>query len=84
MDGEYLLEKLENRGFKAYIVGGFVRDRLLGINSYDVDITTSASPDQILETFKDFKTIELGKKFGTIKVLYQGQEYEIKIGRAHV
>lgn len=77
MDGEYLLEKLENRGFKAYIVGGFVRDRLLGINSYDVDITTSASPDQILETFKDFKTIELGKKFGTIKVLYQGQEYEI-------
>lgn len=77
MNEEYLLEKLENAGYESYIVGGFVRDRLLGIDSYDVDITTLANPDQILEVFRDFKTIELGKKFGTIKVLYQGQEYEI-------
>lgn len=77
MNEEYLLEKLENAGYESYIVGGFVRDRLLGIDSYDVDITTLAKPDQILEVFRDFKTIELGKKFGTIKVLYQGQEYEI-------
>lgn len=74
---ERILEKLENDGHKAYLVGGFVRDSLLGIKSYDVDITTSAKPDEILETFKDFKTIELGKKFGTIKILYMDQEFEV-------
>lgn len=72
-----ILEELENSGYKAYIVGGFIRDKLLGLKSFDMDITTSANPDQILETFKDFKTIELGKKFGTIKVLYKDQEFEI-------
>ncbi|MDY6018226.1 MAG: HD domain-containing protein [Anaerococcus sp.] len=77
MDEKYILGKLEKAGFESYIVGGYVRDRILGEKSYDVDITTAAKPDQILEIFKDFKTIELGKKFGTIKVLYKDIEYEI-------
>jgi len=46
-----VLSKLEEKGFKAYIVGGFVRDYLLGIASYDVDIATSAQPKDIKEIF---------------------------------
>lgn len=46
-----ILLKLEEKGFKAYIVGGFVRDYLLGIASYDVDIATNAQPKDIKEIF---------------------------------
>lgn len=46
-----ILEKLENKGYKAYVVGGFVRDYLMGHISYDVDIATSALPNEIIETF---------------------------------
>jgi tRNA nucleotidyltransferase (CCA-adding enzyme) len=46
-----ILEKLVSNGFKAYIVGGYVRDYLLGINSFDVDITTDAKPNEIVEIF---------------------------------
>ena len=48
-----LLEEITSRGFKAYIVGGFVRDYILGINSNDIDITTSATPKDIKEIFDD-------------------------------
>lgn len=46
-----ILLKLEEHGYKAYIVGGFVRDYLLGIESYDVDISTNALPKEIKEIF---------------------------------
>lgn len=46
-----ILKKLEEKGFQAYIVGGFVRDYLLGIESYDVDISTDAEPKEIKEIF---------------------------------
>ncbi len=46
-----VLEKIENAGFKAYIVGGFVRDYLLGIESSDIDITTNALPEDLKKIF---------------------------------
>lgn len=46
-----VLLKLEEKGFEAYVIGGFVRDYILGIESYDVDIATSASPKDIKEIF---------------------------------
>ena len=46
-----VLEKIEEHGFKAYIVGGFVRDYLLGIKSNDIDIATDATPKEIKEIF---------------------------------
>lgn len=46
-----ILEKLENNGFTAYVVGGFVRDYLLGIENYDVDIATSAEPKDVRSIF---------------------------------
>lgn len=68
---------LEKAGYKSYLVGGCLRDSLLNKESHDVDISTQALPDEILEVFKDYKTIDIGKKFGTIKVIYGDFEYEI-------
>lgn len=46
-----ILVKIENAGFKAYLVGGYVRDYLIGINSYDIDICTSALPKELHKLF---------------------------------
>ena len=48
-----LLKKFEDNGYKAYIVGGFVRDYILGIKSVDIDIATSATPKEIQSIFKN-------------------------------
>jgi len=48
-----VLEKIENNGFEAYVIGGFVRDHLLGIKTYDVDICTNALPKDIIALFED-------------------------------
>lgn len=74
---KFVFETLENFGFECYAVGGCVRDMLLGIKPHDVDFTTNATPDEILSCFKDYKTFEIGKKFGTISVLNEGEIYEI-------
>lgn len=62
------LDKLSERGYRAYIVGGAVRDYCLKKEPVDFDITTDASPDEIIDVFKDFKTIDIGKEYGTIVV----------------
>lgn len=68
-----IINKLEKKGFSAYIVGGCVRDVLIGREPSDYDITTDAKPEEILEIFKEYHTIEIGKKFGTIAVVqYEG------------
>lgn len=73
----FIFEKLEDSGFECYAVGGCVRDILLGIKPHDLDFTTNATPDEILECFKDYKTFELGKKYGTISVMNNDEIYEI-------
>ena len=45
------LSIIEDKGYKAYIVGGYVRDYLLKVKSYDIDVTTNATPKQIKEIF---------------------------------
>lgn len=49
-----VLETLEKNSYEAYIVGGFVREYLLGKTNYDVDITTSAKPKEVVELFKEY------------------------------
>ncbi len=66
---ENIINKLEYSGFSAYIVGGCVRDIIIGNQPSDYDITTDALPEEILEVFKEYQTIEVGKKFGTIVVV---------------
>lgn len=48
-----LLLKIENNGFEAYVVGGFVRDSILNIETKDIDITTSALPEELKKIFKE-------------------------------
>ena len=49
-----VLKKLEDNNYESYIVGGYVRDKLLGIDTLDVDITTKARPKEVLELFKEY------------------------------
>ena len=49
-----VLRKLEENGYESYIVGGYVRAKLLGISSMDIDITTKARPKEVLELFSDY------------------------------
>ena len=74
---EQILARLEEAGYETYLVGGCVRDELLPRKNYDIDITTQAKPSKIKEVFKDYKLIDIGARFGTIKVLKDGKEYEI-------
>lgn len=65
-----VLEKLESNGFSAFIVGGCVRDMLLGIPPKDFDIATDALPSEVVDIFDKagHKCLEIGKKYGTISV----------------
>jgi tRNA nucleotidyltransferase (CCA-adding enzyme) len=70
-----ILKKLEDSGYEAFFVGGSVRDYLLGKRISDVDIATSATPEEVKEIFP--KTVDVGIEHGTVLVLYHHQSYEI-------
>lgn len=70
-----LLEMIEDAGYEAYFVGGSVRDSLLGREISDVDIATSALPEEIKTIFP--QTADIGIEHGTILVIYKGIPYEI-------
>ena len=74
---ETALDILEKNGFEGYVVGGAVRDFVMGNTPHDYDITTSALPEETKECFKDFKTIDTGIKHGTVAVLIDGNLIEI-------
>lgn len=75
-----ILEQIENAGFEAYFVGGSVRDHILGREISDVDIATSALPEEIKGIFP--KTTDVGIEHGTILVHYKGAHYEITTFRS--
>lgn len=64
-----LLDRLEDSGFEAYLVGGCVRNRLMGMDSHDYDITTSALPEEIKRVFSDMRVVETGIRHGTVTVI---------------
>ncbi len=71
------MKELNRNGFEAFVVGGCVRDSIMGKSANDWDMTTSAKPEETLEVFKDFRTIPTGIKHGTITVLIEKQPLEI-------
>lgn len=73
MDALDILKRIENAGYEAYIVGGFVRDKLLGSESSDVDITTSAPPKEVAKIFE----LNQEDKFGCINI--KSNRYNIDI-----
>lgn len=71
------IAKIESSGHEAYIVGGCVRDRIHNLDVHDWDITTSATPSEIMKIFADFKTAETGTEHGTVTVIIQSMPLEI-------
>lgn len=73
-------------GFKLFVVGGAVRDALLGKTPKDYDLATDATPDQVEQIMSDagFKTLPTGKAFGVINVFTDEDEYEIATFRRDV
>ncbi|MBO4952236.1 MAG: CCA tRNA nucleotidyltransferase [Lachnospiraceae bacterium] len=63
----YILQQLNQHGYEAYVVGGCVRDSLLGKQPHDWDITTSAKPEEVKRIFA--RTIDTGIQHGTVTVL---------------
>ncbi len=72
----YVIRKLEAAGYEAYAVGGCVRDHLMGRQPGDYDVTTSATPNEMLKVFSGDRVIETGLKHGTITVLREGMPIE--------
>lgn len=72
---EEIIEKLNRHGFEAFVVGGCVRDSLMGREPGDWDITTSARPQQVKEIFG--RTIDTGIKHGTVTIMRGKVGYEV-------
>ena len=72
-----ILLRLKSAGYPAYVVGGCVRDSLLGVKPKDWDICTPALPEQTQAVFSGFHTVETGLKHGTLAVVVDHVPYEI-------
>ena len=64
-----VLNSIEKKGYEAYIVGGYVREHILKHNTFDIDITTSAKPKELVEIFKDYDAVILPVGTGPAKHL---------------
>ena len=67
MEAKDIVKKIEEKGFEAYIVGGYVRDYLLGVNSHDIDICTNAKVKDILEIFGNVNAFS--NEYGSVKLI---------------
>jgi poly(A) polymerase len=75
-----LVERLRAAGHEALFAGGCVRDRLLGKEAHDIDIATSARPEEIQKLFP--RTVAVGAQFGVIVVLEDGGEFQVATFRS--
>lgn len=76
-EAEIALQTLTANGFKAYLVGGVVRDFVMNEFFKDIDITTDATPKQVEKCFEKFNVIETGIKHGTVTVVINKEQIEI-------
>lgn len=74
---KFIIDRIYEYGYEAFIVGGCIRDYISGITPNDYDITTNATPNKIMDIFKEFKLIKNGIKHGTVGILIDGDIYEI-------
>ncbi len=72
-----IISRLECAGESAYVVGGGLRDMLIGVAPHDYDVTTSALPQRTAEIFSDMRVIKTGIKHGTLTVICDGEPVEI-------
>lgn len=83
-DAIRVIETLNNSGYEAYLVGGCVRDILMGVEPHDWDICTNATPDETKRVMKEHKiyTFDSGIKHGTITAVINGENYEVTTYRS--
>lgn len=79
---EEIIDRLQENKYEAYVVGGAVRDMVMGIEPKDYDITTNCLPDEIENIFSDKNIVKVGKKYGTIIILNNGQDIEVTTYRS--
>lgn len=72
-----VVDRLERYGYEAYVVGGCVRDSLLGRTPKDWDVCTNALPDEVLRVFRRFHVIKTGLKHGTVTVMVNHEPVEV-------
>lgn len=72
---KYIIKTITEAGYEAYVVGGCVRDSILGRNPEDWDITTSAKPEQVKALFR--RTIDTGILHGTVTVMLDKEGFEV-------
>lgn len=72
-----VVERLEHYGYEAYVVGGCVRDSLLGRTPKDWDVCTNALPQEVLRVFKRFHVIKTGLQHGTVTVMVNHEPVEV-------
>ena len=76
------IEVLKAKGFEAFLIGGSVRDFVMGLPIGDIDITTNATPEEVKQVFSNFRVIETGIKHGTVTVLINNEPLEITTYRS--
>ncbi len=74
---EFVLRRLHKAGHQAYVVGGCVRDTLLGKTPKDWDVCTNALPQEMQQVFADCHVIETGLQHGTLTVMYHHEPFEV-------
>ena len=74
---QYIIDELEKFGYEGYVVGGSVRDSILKRKVHDWDITTSATPNEVMNIFKNKPIIPTGLKHGTVTVMIDGEGFEV-------
>lgn len=77
-----LINIFNDNGYESYIVGGFVRDKLIGKESNDIDICTSATPKEIMELFDIATSTE--NQYGAVTVIYKNYKYDVTTFRREI
>ncbi|MDE8070517.1 HD domain-containing protein [Erysipelothrix rhusiopathiae] len=77
---EIVMMELTNRGFEVFVVGGFVRDALMGHRSFDIDLCTNALPEQLLKIYKKYSIESNGHDYG-VKFMSGEEHFEISTMR---
>ena len=73
----FITKRLKDSGYEALVVGGCIRNLIMGEEAHDWDITTKAAPEEIVEVFKGYKVVPVGKKFGTLTIVINHINYEV-------